>query len=207
MRLRVFKPRLWLAAVVLCALAAVNGFPSHQAGGEAKSEAKSEGKSEGKSEAKSEAKGEEKKGEGAAGKEGEGAAPAAPAFKLGPPLGGYFDRTALRSLARVQQYRYLLKDVTQMFNTEKAWGIRFSCAIEFGSESGVAELENEQNAALNDLRSVVSSFKFEELLSVAGKIRLKEEIAKALNRRLATARVRQVYLTDFLMGPGYLFGH
>lgn len=176
-------PLLALACALACVLAAPPGARA------------------GHGEEKPAEKKEEKKEAGGHGGHGEAAAAAEPEYKLGEPLDGYFDRTTLRSGQRVVKLRRQFQ-VAQTVNVGKvAWLVKLGCVLEFGSETGVAEVEHDQNAVLNEIRSaVLNTANPGALLTVPGKLRLKEEIAGGLNRRLATARVRQVYFTEFLIG-------
>lgn len=124
---------------------------------------------------------------------------APPAYKPGPDLNGYFDRTVLRSLNRVSEYRYPLEDLRQVVNAGTPTLIRINCVLEFGSEAGMAEVDAHKKAIVANIIEVMGLFRPQDLITVPGKIRLKEAIAAAINHKLTTARVRQVYLTDILM--------
>jgi hypothetical protein len=177
--------------LTLAALLPLAVGPSHASHGEA---AQSAGAAE-KKDAKP-AEGEEKKGEG---KDG---AASKPQYKLGQPLDGHFDRYTLRSTRNVASFRYPLKDIVKSLNLDRPWQIRMGCAVEFGSESGMAEIAANHAACQVEILNAIERFTPQQLLTPGGKLRLKEAIIAGLNRRLATARVRQVYLTDFVVLQG-----
>ena len=118
---------------------------------------------------------------------------------LGKPLGGYYDINLLRPASRTVRYRYAFKDILQTINQGYPWRVMISCSIEFGAESGLAEVGENEAAFREDICKALERFAPRDLLRTSGKRRLKEEIIAAFNRRLATVRARQVYWTDFRM--------
>jgi flagellar basal body-associated protein FliL len=131
---------------------------------------------------------------------GEEAAPPPPVYALDPPLKGRFDTKTLLYRHRVTAYRYELKDVEQAIGERRNRKVVLSLAVEFGGESGMAEIQANQARTIDDLGKVLSRFTPKELLTPEGKRRMKEAMVAVLNRRLGTARVRQIYLTDFRLG-------
>jgi hypothetical protein len=133
-----------------------------------------------------------------AGGEGEASKPSpTPAPVLDKPLDGYYDIKVLRASSRTSHYHYELKDVLQTIDKGCAWKIMISCSIEFGSPSGPAELAGEELAIREQIQQILDGCQPSELMLGAGKRRLKEDLIAALNRRLKTAAVRQLYWTDF----------
>lgn len=142
---------------------------------------------------------------------GEAAEEAPPPYALGPALDGYFDVNVLRSTHRVHNLRHETGDVTITIwerDRHSRSGRRLeprkhlllmAATVEFGRESGMAEAHVHAKDIQQTIREVGERFEWEELLSVPGKLRLKRTLVRALNRRLQTAQVRQVYLTDFQM--------
>lgn len=196
MRLKTRHLRWLLAVGLLVALALLDGTPPRHAA--AAEEAKPEKKDEG----------EAKKGEGEPRKaEGEGKdAAKTPPPKLDPPLDGHFDRSTLRAVHRLADCRVPLKGIHQTIqhvnektSENETWQVSVECVIEFGTPSGVSEVSTNEQAMQTDICEVIQGFKFRELTTVAGKLRLKLAIVAALNRRLKTARVRQAYLTAFVI--------
>lgn len=176
-------------AVAVCGLLTLGNGPANRARTEEKPAegAPAAEKKEGAPPAEKEApKGEEGKG-----------AEAAPKWKPGPPLDGHFDRTVLRYTQWVQAYRYPVTALRKSLNQGTPAVVQLSCSLEFGSEAGMAEVTANETAVVSDIRGALDGFSAAELLTAGGKLRLKEAIVTALNRRLLTARVRQVYLTDF----------
>jgi hypothetical protein len=115
------------------------------------------------------------------------------------PLNGFFDLNTLRATDRIAQYRYDLKDIVQTYNQDTPWQVKFSCAIEFGAESGMVEIARKETAVREEIQRILERMQPTELLQAFGKQRLKEEIISAVSRQLVTVRARQVYLTDFLI--------
>lgn len=178
-----------LLAVALCGLLTLGSGPTGQGQGEEKP-------------AESKPAAEKKEGAPPAEKEGakgEGDKSAEPVkkFKSGPQLNGYFDRSVLRYARWVIEYRYAFNLLHKTLNLGTPAMVQFSCVLEFGSEAGMAEVAANETAVSNDICGAMDGFEAAELISAAGKLRLKEAIATALNKRLLTARVRQVYLTEF----------
>jgi hypothetical protein len=131
-----------------------------------------------------------------AGDEGDtGSGEAAAEIQAGPPLAGYFDLSVLRASFRVNPMRQAL-DPMQV-QLDGAWRAEIRCTVEFGSPSGLAELGRIRTAVMEDLIGAAAQFKAAQLLTPAGKLSLKDEMVRAMDRRLKTARVRQIYYTDF----------
>ena len=118
-------------------------------------------------------------------------------FKLGGALGDRFDIAVLKNEARVTRYRYEIKDIVQIIGKKQFRYVQADVVLEFGSESGMAEIYDSESAVKDDIRDAVAGFSFEELMHAEGKRRLKDAIVEAVNRRLLTARVRRVYYTWF----------
>jgi hypothetical protein len=129
---------------------------------------------------------------------GHGEAPAAtpvPTPRVGPPLNGYFDLSVLRSGSRVAQFRLKLEPLIVQLNGPQRAEIH--ATVEFGIESGVAELGQDLAPVMEELRGVTTRYTMAEMLTTAGKLRLKDEMAEVINRHLKTAQVRQIYFTNF----------
>lgn len=124
---------------------------------------------------------------------------AEPAYQLGDPLEGHFDLNTLRSLDRVAPYRYSLQAITTTlrYTASTSRHVRISLSVEFGSESGMAELYQNEAVFTDLVLSILLRFRVQELLRLEGKLKLKELIVEAFNQRLETVQIRQVYLTEF----------
>jgi hypothetical protein len=137
--------------------------------------------------------GDKAEGEGAKANGGKGPSAALP----GKPLGGFFDLSTLRSGRRTVRYRQALDDISQTLNLGTPWTVQLSCVVEFGSPSGPAEMKIHEDALHEEIRHLIENYTPFDLLRNAGKRRLKGDIIDAVNRHLVTARVRQVYWTEF----------
>jgi len=134
------------------------------------------------------------------GGEGDASKPSpTPTPVLDKPLNGYYDLKVLRASARTGRYQYALKDIQQTTHQGPVWEIMMSCSIEFGSPSGPAEMAEDELGIREEMQQILGGCVPSELLLAAGKLRLKEDLIAALNRRLKTAAVRQLYWTDFRM--------
>lgn len=126
-------------------------------------------------------------------------------FTIGEDLAG-FDISLLRSSKRVEKLRYEVRSLQatlrREFGDHSQIFVVFSCALEFGSKSGVAETRQNEKAIRVLIQELTSKFPVTDLKQVVGKIELKNAIAKAVNGSLTTARVRKVYLTDFRIMVG-----
>jgi hypothetical protein len=114
---------------------------------------------------------------------------------LGPELEG-FDLSVLRALHRVEDFRYELGDLRGV-TLPPSRGIALSVVVEFGTQSGLAEISRKDSFVRTVIGESVGHFSAQELLTPAGKMRLKDSIVEELNSRLATAQVRRIYFTDF----------
>jgi flagellar basal body-associated protein FliL len=124
-----------------------------------------------------------------------------PCYRLDHPLNGYFDMSTLRTGSRVAAYRYALPDIqtTLPLGPNRSVHVRLSLALEFGDETGIAEVQRGKVAISNEFQSVLERFDPRLLLQTAGKLELKDALVRALNRRLRTAQLREVYLTNFVL--------
>lgn len=120
--------------------------------------------------------------------------------QIGGPIEG-FDLAVLRSAERVNRLRHPIEKMRASVPGAEPMTVNFSVALEFGRDSGVAEVAAKEELYRAMLQDIVGHMRAEELMTVGGKIRLKEWMARDLNRRLQTARVRQVYLTEFRIVP------
>ncbi len=127
--------------------------------------------------------------------EGSEGAPAGPAYKLGPPLAGKFDLSLLRASRRVADHRVALEPVEAKLGVEGNWQVRLEVTLEFGSESGLAESHAMMKKLDRDLKDLLRAHTGPALLTVAGKLHLKEDIIASLGARFETVRLRQAYFT------------
>lgn len=124
-----------------------------------------------------------------------------PDWQVEEPLHGRFDIKALRALDRVAVYRLELPKVEERIGPpERSSSVMFTCTVEFGGPSGCAELESKQALVMEDMERVASKYTPQELRPPAGRERLREDLIFAINRRLETARVRQLYFMEYLVG-------
>lgn len=139
-------------------------------------------------------------GESPAPAEGADAAKKAPAYAMGTPLNGRFDLTTLLSETRVATHRYALPEVNVSLplNARRSAHVRMTLVLEFGGETGMAEIQENEIAFQNEMVTLITRFDPRSLLSESGKLQLKEALARSINTRLRTALVRQVYITDFI---------
>ncbi|HOE95423.1 MAG TPA: flagellar basal body-associated FliL family protein [Candidatus Sumerlaeota bacterium] len=129
---------------------------------------------------------------------GKAAEPQRPAFRLGPELKGFYDYRVLRARDRLEPYRYPLEGiVVQDSDGLRKQKIELGVVIEFGGESGMAELQSLEASVRQEIERLLRDIRFGELIHPEGKSRLKELIVRTVDRQLKTARVRQVYLTEF----------
>jgi hypothetical protein len=121
--------------------------------------------------------------------------------RLGPPLGGRFDLNALRSGDRVKHWRhaFALRSVTLTRNLRQPIQVRLELVVEFGDESGMAELPHKEAQILDALDAIVGRADAASLLTTGGKIELKIQLMREINRQLRTARARDLYITSFIM--------
>lgn len=136
---------------------------------------------------------------------GHGAAPAADAeatpapYQLAEPLKGHYDINVLRSARRVEKLRYPLENLVMSVRGGKGggWVVQMGCYVEFGSESGMAEIAMKDEEVRKEILDLIRGGQAKALLMTSGKIKLKKDMATTINRLLETARVRRIYLTDF----------
>ncbi|MCL5270761.1 MAG: flagellar basal body-associated FliL family protein [bacterium] len=124
------------------------------------------------------------------------AAAAATRYELGRPLDGYYDLSVLRSGRRLARCRYALPEIQVALGNRQNWQLRLDCAVEFGAETGMAELAQCELAVNDDLTQFLRTIQPEALLTLGGRQELKDRFTQLINRRLRTARVRQIYITD-----------
>lgn len=125
-----------------------------------------------------------------------------PEYKLGRALDGFYDCNLLRMSRRVESYRHPIGEIGAQHQSGQSRPIQivFECVVEFGAETGMAEIPHKEDQIKIDLREIVPHQTPQDLMTPAGKRRLKAEIVKAINHRLDTARVRHVYFTSFKIG-------
>lgn len=186
----------WLR-IGLLALAPALAAPWLMPSAEASSEAAAE--PEGHGEAKGHGEEAEEGGHGG----GAGAEPTpepTPAYELGPNLDGRFDISALRSVKRVAELRYPMDRVEVTLGGFRPRTIQVDAVVEFGSESGMAEIKKIDADARSVLRQLLARYSVEELVDGAIRTQISEQWILQLNLRLQTARVRQVYFANFKIG-------
>lgn len=123
-------------------------------------------------------------------------------FQLGPDLDGYFDIAVLNPPENYREYRYAFPSIMQELRHEQEGfrsrpGLIVNLTIEFGRESGMAEIDNKQAEVQERIQLTIGRFTASQLATTAGKRMLKEDIMLAINSVLKTAQVRQVYYTMF----------
>lgn len=121
-------------------------------------------------------------------------------FSLGSKLHG-FDLTVLRSGARLRKFRYLFEDVRGNTGLPNQATVSLSCEIEFGQESGIAEIMKNAETYRSIFGDIIGQTTMQSLLSVSGKIELKESALQSINHRLTTAQAREIYITDMRIVP------
>lgn len=121
-------------------------------------------------------------------------------YKLGPELEG-FDLSVLRSTVRLEPHRYEMGELVATSSMPHPKHLRFQCVLEFGNESGLAEVERSHDIYKAMIMDSIGRMTDEELKTTAGKLELKETIIRECNRRLKTARLRQIYFTYFTITP------
>lgn len=192
MHLKTLQNRILIAVGILCALGLGEGYLNHSGTGGARA-AEEEAKPAGESGKPAEKPAHGEKGEGKG-------APPKPQYQLGPSLDGHFDRSTLRSTRRIVQNRFPFICVEQALEEgDDTWVVRMDCVVEFGTSSALAEMPQYEKMVETDIRETIQGFRIRGLNTVAGKLRLKQAVIQAINRRLKTARVRQVYLTNFII--------
>jgi len=95
---------------------------------------------------------------------------------------------------------YEMKDFTvNLLNEGGRRYLRTKIDIEMNSENLMSELDR-KNAIIRDtIIQVLSSKQIEEIATIDGKERLKDEIVKALNRLLIDGQIKNVYFTNFVI--------
>ena len=84
---------------------------------------------------------------------------------------------------------------------EQPWRLRLTLAVEFGAPTGVAEAIERHERLAKQIQFVLKPLNPVSLLTVSGKLRLKNELVGALNQRLTTAQVRRIYFCEFILEP------
>lgn len=196
----------YLLAIVLTLCLATGGItlkapaasdtPAETDGGHGNEEAPAHGE-----EAEDAGHGAEDSGHGGGGGETATAEEEAPTYALGEPLGELFDRSVLRSTRRVKELRYPIEGIEATFGNRRTRTVMLSLCIEFGSETGMAEIQEREAEFREVIGRAIKNFKVSDLVRSEVKYRMKETVAHQLNIRLKTAKIRQVYLTDFRIGP------
>lgn len=127
------------------------------------------------------------------------AEPAAPVYKLSPPLDGKFDLSVLRSATRISEYRFPVDQIKADLPYSRARNavVMVDIVLEFGAESGLAEVQSNKSQIVETLQTVMQNADPRRLSTLRGKMDIKESMTQALNRVLRTAQVRQVYITNF----------
>jgi hypothetical protein len=129
-----------------------------------------------------------------------------PDYRLGEKLKGY-DLSLLRSTGRVKPFRHAVEEMKIILtryrgeNPDALFQLHFSCVVEFGSKSGMAEIQLDDSLIPGVIRELVVETNVDDLLSISGKIRLKDRIVNEIDAYLTTSRVRQIYYTDFFILP------
>jgi flagellar basal body-associated protein FliL len=128
-------------------------------------------------------------------------APAEPVYRMGRALNGRFDVSTLRTGTRIDEFRYRLPELRANLpiTQRRIAFVRISLVLEFGQETGMAEIQRSEKEILDEIQNRLANCRPRRLLLVEGKLQLKKELITTLNRRLRTAQIRQIYVTDFVI--------
>lgn len=77
--------------------------------------------------------------------------------------------------------------------------LKVSLDIELGSEELSPEMDSKKAAIRDIIIRVLSSKTFEEVSTMKGKEKLKDEIVEKINQILADGQVRNIFFTDFVV--------
>jgi flagellar FliL protein len=77
--------------------------------------------------------------------------------------------------------------------------LKLALQLEVTDPKGIAELDRLKPKLRDNVLDLLSAKSFRELADMAGKQRLREEIAMRLNSFLTTARISKVYFTEFVI--------
>jgi flagellar protein FliL len=77
--------------------------------------------------------------------------------------------------------------------------LKVSLDIELDSEALSAEMDKKKSLIRDIIIRVLSSKTFEEVSTMKGKDRLKDEIVKKINAILADGQIRDIFFTDFVV--------
>lgn len=124
------------------------------------------------------------------------------AYRLDGPLDGRYDIHLLRAGHRVRQYRKPLKEEIVNLGRSGLWKLVIGVTLEFGSESGMAEIKQREKRLVAQLRDVVHMQRPGDLPTVAGKLKLKRDLIEAFNEHFQTVRIRRIYFTKFQIVRG-----
>lgn len=124
-----------------------------------------------------------------------------PRFPLGPSLRGRYDINVFLSNEKVIPYQFEINELRGSAGRRSNWVVQLSFALEFGSGSGVAECQGDEMKLRETIRAVLLDHHGRQLLTTAGKLRLKQDIIGIVNASLKSARVRQIYFTEFAVAP------
>lgn len=77
--------------------------------------------------------------------------------------------------------------------------LKVSLDIELGSEELSAEMDQKKSLIRDIVIRALSSKTFEEVSTMKGKDRLKDEIVKDINQVLSDGQIRNIFFTDFVV--------
>jgi flagellar FliL protein len=77
--------------------------------------------------------------------------------------------------------------------------LKLAIQLEISDPKGVAELDQMKPKLRDNVLDLLSAKSVKELMDMAGKQRLREEIAMRLNTFLTTGKVSKVYFTEFVI--------
>ncbi len=89
--------------------------------------------------------------------------------------------------------------VVNLLSESGARFLKTSLDIELGSEEMSAEMDKKKPAIRDIIIRTLSSKTFEEVSTMKGKERLKDEIVQRINEILADGQVRNIFFTDFVV--------
>lgn len=95
---------------------------------------------------------------------------------------------------------YEMKDFTvNLLNEGGRRYLRTKIDIEMNSENLMPELDKKNALVRDTIIQILSSKQIEEIATIDGKERLKDELVKAINRLLIDGQVKNVYFTNFVI--------
>ncbi len=89
--------------------------------------------------------------------------------------------------------------VVNLAKTKGSRILKVTVTLELNNSEVQPEVEDNRQRIMDSILVLLSSKTFEEVYSIQGKFKLKDEITTRVNRFLAMGHVREVYFSEFLI--------